>query len=183
MHICSQSYDWLTKTSARMRVPIHLRVHIHTHIQTHIHTYIETHIRRPHACVCLNIYACTYIHTCIHTCIHTYTHTTSSRTRAPIHVSIYARTYIHTNKQTNTHTQGNGWNSDLSIGSYARVAPQSCDNDKSLCEVKSCGIQAGDLSSLTIPAGLKVTLFDQPEFKGNKMELKGPMNANDIVSV
>jgi hypothetical protein len=78
-------------------------------------------------------------------------------------------------------SQSDGWNAELGPGSYARVSPNGCDNDKSLCEVKSCGLRAGDLSSMTVPAGLRVTLFDQPDFKGNKVEITGPSGANDNV--
>lgn len=44
--------------------------------------------------------------------------------------------------------------------------------------MRNCGLRAGDMSSVDIPPGMTVTLFDQSNFKGRKLVLKGPMDAN-----
>jgi hypothetical protein len=78
------------------------------------------------------------------------------------------------------HLQVNGWTASLGVGSYSQIG-NTCVNDKGLCTVESCGLPAGDLSDMAIPAGLKVTLYDKPNFSGNSLVIQGPTNPDTMV--
>jgi len=71
-----------------------------------------------------------------------------------------------------------GWVSQLGAGRYASVGVDSCDNDEKVCVQRNCGVVGADMSSMDIPEGMTVTLYDQQGFKGNKKVFKGPMDAN-----
>ena len=44
--------------------------------------------------------------------------------------------------------------------------------------LRNCGLPNADLSSVDIPPGMTVTLFADTHFRGRKIVLKGPMDAN-----
>jgi hypothetical protein len=63
-------------------------------------------------------------------------------------------------------------------GRYATIGTNACDDDQGLCVVRNCGLPNADLSSVDIPPGMTVTLFADTHFRGRKIVLKGPMDAN-----
>ena len=73
---------------------------------------------------------------------------------------------------------GKPWQSQLGKGDYARLSRASCDDDRGLCQVRNCGVIGTDMSSMDIPKGMKVTMYDQTDFRGRSMTFSGPMDAN-----
>jgi len=73
-----------------------------------------------------------------------------------------------------------GWKAVLGEGEFRNLDAQVCDNDKKLCEVKPCNARPNSLSSLKIPGGLAVTLYDDKDFKGASMTLYGPKDISDL---
>eukprot|EP00285_Hemiselmis_virescens_P011749 CAMPEP_0173393108 /NCGR_PEP_ID=MMETSP1356-20130122/21915_1 /TAXON_ID=77927 ORGANISM="Hemiselmis virescens, Strain PCC157" /NCGR_SAMPLE_ID=MMETSP1356 /ASSEMBLY_ACC=CAM_ASM_000847 /LENGTH=1129 /DNA_ID=CAMNT_0014351075 /DNA_START=21 /DNA_END=3410 /DNA_ORIENTATION=+ len=71
-----------------------------------------------------------------------------------------------------------GWTSQLGKGDYGRIGAHSCDDDARLCQQKNCGLRARDMSSMDIPKGMTVTIYDQPNFRGRSATFSGPMDAN-----
>jgi hypothetical protein len=63
-------------------------------------------------------------------------------------------------------------------GRYATIGTNACDDDQGLCVLRNCGLPSADLSSVDIPPGMTVTLFADTHFRGRKIVLKGPMDAN-----
>jgi len=82
----------------------------------------------------------------------------------------------------NQHCGGGGWSVTLHPGSYPRFEEGSCDDDAGMCVIKSCGMRYADLSSLSIPSGLKVTLYDQPNFGGASIDFSGPQDIGCLVA-
>uniref|UniRef100_A0A7S0W757 Uncharacterized protein n=1 Tax=Hemiselmis tepida TaxID=464990 RepID=A0A7S0W757_9CRYP len=71
-----------------------------------------------------------------------------------------------------------GWVSQLGAGRFAKLGKDTCDDDSKVCVQRNCGVVGADMSSLQIPDGMTVTLFDQEGFKGSSKTLKGPKDAN-----
>ena len=76
-------------------------------------------------------------------------------------------------------SQQNPQKAFLYEGEYSSPNWNTCDNDQKMCEVKRCQLRQNDVSSLYIPAGMKVVLYTKTDFGGDKLELSGPTNADD----
>ena len=69
-----------------------------------------------------------------------------------------------------------GWEAKLGQGRFSRLGGGgTCDNDADLCVIKGCSLVGEQLSSLTVPSGLEVVLFDQPAFAGVSSSYVGPI--------
>jgi hypothetical protein len=69
-----------------------------------------------------------------------------------------------------------GWQASLGMGKFSRLAGGgTCDNDADLCVVAGCSLVGQQLSSLTVPSGLEVVLYDQPNFGGQSSSFVGPV--------
>jgi len=73
-----------------------------------------------------------------------------------------------------------GWKAVLGVGEFRNLDAKVCDNDKKLCEVKPCNARPNSLTSLKIPGGLAVTLYDDKDFKGTSITLYGPKDISDL---
>jgi hypothetical protein len=73
-----------------------------------------------------------------------------------------------------------GWKAVLGPGEFRNLDAKVCDNDKKLCEVKPCNAKPNSLSSLKIPGGLAVTLYDNVDFGGTSITFYGPKDMSDI---
>jgi hypothetical protein len=62
----------------------------------------------------------------------------------------------------------------LGVGDYPYLSKEHCDNDKDLCIVEPCGIKPNTISSVKVPAGLAVTLYDRPNYQGESVTYYGP---------
>jgi len=75
-----------------------------------------------------------------------------------------------------------GRRGDLYQGEYPKLSAASCDNDSEQCRVDSCSVPPGALSSMSIPAGVRVTLFSQYFFGGSTRAFTGPVDVRCLVS-
>ena len=73
-----------------------------------------------------------------------------------------------------------GWKAVLGVGEYRNLDKNVCDNDKKLCEVKPCNAEPNALTSLKIPGGVSVILYDEKDFRGLSITLYGPRDIQDI---
>lgn len=73
-----------------------------------------------------------------------------------------------------------GWKAVLGEGEFRNLDEKVCDNDVKLCEVKPCNAKPNSLSSMKIPGGLAVTLYDDVDFKGVSITLYGPKDLSDL---
>ena len=78
------------------------------------------------------------------------------------------------------HSNYRGWKAVLGSGEFRNLDEKVCDNDKKLCEVKPCNAKPNSLTSLKIPGGLAVTLYDKTDFGGMSVTLYGPKDIPDI---
>ena len=74
------------------------------------------------------------------------------------------------------HSHYRGWKAQIGAGSFRNLHRKVCDNDKKMCEVKPCNARPNSLTSLKIPSGLAVTIYDHEDFRGQSLTLYGPKN-------
>ena len=77
-------------------------------------------------------------------------------------------------------TNYRGWTTQLGEGEFRNLDAKVCDNDKTLCEVKPCNAKPNSLSSLKIPGGLAVTLYDKVDFGGASITIYGPKDIDNL---
>ena len=82
--------------------------------------------------------------------------------------------FLGNNVELYQHPHYHGWKASFGSGSFRNLDDKVCDNDKKLCEVRPCNARPNSLTSLKIPAGKSITLFDQVDFKGSSITLYGP---------
>ena len=78
------------------------------------------------------------------------------------------------------HSNYRGWKAVLGSGEFRNLDEKVCDNDKLMCEVKPCNAKPNSLSSMKIPGGLAVTLYDSVDFKGDSITLYGPKDLSNL---
>ena len=73
---------------------------------------------------------------------------------------------------------GGGWQAALPVGGYASLQGGTCDNDKDMCIVPNCQVKPKSLSSMEVPSGLEISLFERKDFRGKHMTYTGPINVD-----
>eukprot|EP00960_Hanusia_phi_P050765 760407-Hanusia_phi.AAC.2 len=74
-----------------------------------------------------------------------------------------------------------GWKTSFSIGRYSEFGGGECDDDLGMCTHLNCPFQPNQLSSMEVPAGLKVTLFSRKYFRGSHITFVGPRKVDCLV--
>jgi hypothetical protein len=75
-----------------------------------------------------------------------------------------------------------GWRADLYEGSYPQLVKGKMENDALGCTVEHNEVLPGSVSSMEIPKGIKVTLFDEYFFGGQSRSFTGPVDVRCLVS-
>uniref|UniRef100_A0A7S0V820 SRCR domain-containing protein n=1 Tax=Hemiselmis tepida TaxID=464990 RepID=A0A7S0V820_9CRYP len=80
-----------------------------------------------------------------------------------------------------SHCNHRGRRGDLYQGEYPKLSDATCDNDAGQCRVGSCSVPPAALSSMSVPAGVRVTLFSQYFFGGQSRSFTGPVDVGCLV--